>query len=383
MHFGFVLPLVLAIVAIYHPPLLAKSDRQTTVSIHQGKWHLNGKVTYPGAKAEGLLMNVRMVNAVFEDANDKTRPKNFDADVNTDRFIRKIPDYVDHGVRAFTLCLQGGTPGYEGAVNTCFRPDGSLRESYLKRVQKVIEVCDRHGAVVILGCYYQRQDQILRDEKAVKAGVVNVVRWIRKMKFGNVVLEITNEFGHGGFNHAILKSAKGQVELIQLAKKIHPKLLVSTSDLGGGSFQDTVARASDFLLIHFNNTRLENYQARIKSLKKYGKPIVCNEDQKYGKDGAKAAQLCVENGASWGLMEEHLNQHFPFTFKGAADDPAIYDMLKTLAKAGNEKWSFVGKKEKNCNHDGSLDAQQGDNTDHGAMDVEDQLVVGMIPGKRS
>ena len=65
--------------------------RSSGVSIVQGKWRINGKVTYPGTRAEGLLMNVRMVNAVFEDRNDTTRPQGFDPDANTDAFIRQIP----------------------------------------------------------------------------------------------------------------------------------------------------------------------------------------------------------------------------------------------------------------------------------------------------
>ena len=77
-----------------------------------------------------------------------------------------------HGVNAFTLSLQGGMPGYEGALNSAFEPDGSLRESYLARVARVIEACDRAGLVVILGCFYQRQDQVLADEAAVRAAVV-------------------------------------------------------------------------------------------------------------------------------------------------------------------------------------------------------------------
>ena len=44
----------------------------TEVSIAADQWRINGEVTYPGAKAEGLLMNVRMVNSVFEDANVMT-----------------------------------------------------------------------------------------------------------------------------------------------------------------------------------------------------------------------------------------------------------------------------------------------------------------------
>ena len=230
--------LVLLLVALLASPGLHSQPesqgavRSTRVSIVDGQWHINGKVTYPGAKAEGLLMNVRMVNAVFEDANDTTRPKGFDPDANTDAFIRQIPDYVASGVRAFTLCLQGGMPGYEGAVNSAFNPDGSLRDAYLKRVRRVIEACDRHGAVVILGCYYQRQDQILKDEAAVRAGVVNVARWVQDSGFTNVVLEIANEFAHRGFDHAILKRSPGRSRADRAGEEDRPGLLVSTSGHG-------------------------------------------------------------------------------------------------------------------------------------------------------
>jgi hypothetical protein len=299
------------------------------VSIRQGRWFLNDAITHRGAKAEGLLMNVRVVNAVFEDAN---RP-DFDPGANTEEFVARIPDYAAHGVRAFTLGLQGGFPGYEGAVNSAFNPDGSLRTDYMHRVMRVIEACDRNGAVVILGCYYQRQDQILMDEKAVRAGVLNTVRWIDESSYNNVALEIANEFNHSGFDHPILKRPEGQVELIRLAKNALPKLLVSTSGLGDGRLPDNVARASDFLLIHFNGTKIEDIPARIAALKKFDKPIVCNEDEKTGMEGARAAELCVANGASWGLMQVEVNQHFPFTFQGAADDPEVYAAIQRLTLA--------------------------------------------------
>jgi murein DD-endopeptidase MepM/ murein hydrolase activator NlpD len=302
----------------------------TRVAIRDGRWLLNDRITYPGAQAEGLLMNVRMVNAVFEDRN---RPE-FDPNANADEFIAQIPDYVAHGVRAFTLSLQGGMPGYEGAVNSAFHADGSLRDSYLRRVRRVIEACDRHGAVVIFGCYYQRQDQILRDEAAVRAGVVNAARWITDSGLTNVMLEIANEFGHGGFNHRLLKTAEGIAELIGLAKATCPSLLVSASGLGNGRLPDGVARASDFLLIHFNNTRVEDIPARIEALRRFNKPIVCNEDEKVGEQGARAAELSVANGASWGLMLVEVNQHLPFTFQGAADDPQVYTAIERLTAAG-------------------------------------------------
>jgi CubicO group peptidase (beta-lactamase class C family) len=300
--------------------------RRTRVAIKKDRWYLNDVVTYRGTKAAGRLMNVRMVNAVFEDA----RRRGFDAEANTDRFLGALPDYVSHGVRAFTINLQGGMPGYEGAVNSAFDADGNLRDAYLRRVRRVIEACDRRGVVIILGCYYQRQDQVLKNDDAVRAGVVNVAQWLRGCGFTNVVLEIANEFGHDGFDHRLLRTAAGQVELLRLAKKTHPELLVSTSGLGGGTVPAEVARAADFLLIHFNGTKLADIPARVKALRQFGKPIVCNEDAKTGDAGGRAAKLCVANGASWGLMLEKVNQHYPFTFRGAADDKVVYAALKKL-----------------------------------------------------
>ncbi|HEU5117616.1 MAG TPA: serine hydrolase, partial [Isosphaeraceae bacterium] len=281
---------------------------------------------------EGLLMNVRMVNAVFE---DRGRP-DLDPGAITERFLEKLPEYARHGVRAFTIGLQGGMPGYEGAVNSAFNPDGSLRRSYLDRVQSVIEACDRHGIVVILGCYYQRQDQVLTDDDAVRAGVVHVARWLRDSGYRNVVLEIANEFDHNGFDHALLRSVEGEIELIQLARETAPGLLVSTSGLGHGRYPAEMARSVDFLLIHFNSTPLDEIPARLSALKSFGKPIVCNEDDKAGDEAARAAELCVQGGASWGYMAEKVNQHAPFRFDGAEDDPIVYARLKALTSPSDQ-----------------------------------------------
>ncbi|MGB4728542.1 MAG: hypothetical protein WBH86_14140, partial [Thermogutta sp.] len=75
---------------------LAKTGtRRTVVSIDGTRWLINGQVTYPGSPAEGLLMNVRMVNATFEDLNRQ----DFDPEANTERFLAHLPDYVAHGIR--------------------------------------------------------------------------------------------------------------------------------------------------------------------------------------------------------------------------------------------------------------------------------------------
>lgn len=301
----------------------------TTLTIQNTNWLLNHQITYPGAAAEGLLMNVRMVNATFEDRNRT----DFDPDANTDTFIASIPDYYNHGIRAFTLCLQGGMPGYEGAMNSAFEPDGSLRPDYLKRVGRVIETCDQQGIAIILSCFYQRQDQILENADAIRQGVINTVQWITDQQYAHVMIEIANEHAHRGFTHDIIRDPEGQVELIQLAKKMAPQLIVTTSGMGSGRLDERIAQAGDFLIIHFNNTDIQDVPERIEALKHFAKPIVCNEDTKINARGAEVASLCVQHHCSWGLMRSRVNQNYPFVFEGAKDDPQTYARLKALTSA--------------------------------------------------
>ena len=100
-----------------------------------------------------------------------------------------------------------------------------------------------------------------------------------------------------------------------------PDLLVSTSGLGHGRMNDRVAKEVDFILIHFNGTKVEDIPKRINALKKYNKPIVCNEDDKIGEEAALALRASVKNACSWGFMYNKLNQYEPFEFNGYHDDP--------------------------------------------------------------
>ncbi|MCA9050810.1 MAG: hypothetical protein KDA89_18860, partial [Planctomycetaceae bacterium] len=271
---------------------------QTVVSISGARWLINGRPTNVGTPCEGLLMNVRMVNATFE---DRGRP-DFDANANTARFIARIPDYAAHGVNAFTLNLQGGMPGYEGAVNSAFHPDGSLRNDILQRAERVIRACDAKGLVVILGLFYQRQSKILRDEAAVRYGVVNAVRWVRSLDCGNVVVEIANEYPHRGFVHDVIRSPEGQAALIRLAQETAPGLLVTASGYGDGRVHPEVAEACDFLTPHWNGTKVADIPNRVSALRRFNKPVVCNEDDKTGAAAVAALRSSIESGAGYGLM---------------------------------------------------------------------------------
>jgi len=168
------------------------------ISIDGATWLFDARPLHPDSPAEGLLINVRMVNSVFED----DRPDlpqvlaGFQADANTDQFIARMPDYVAHGVDAFTISLQGGTPGYEGAVNSAFNANGTLRDAYLKRVSRVIHAADANGCAIILSCLYQRQHSHMRalsDKISIHAAITNTARWVASQGFTQVVLEISNE----------------------------------------------------------------------------------------------------------------------------------------------------------------------------------------------
>src|SRR3954447_5563203 len=48
------------------------ADR-TVVTLQGGNFFVNGQVTNPGSPAEGLLMNSRMIQGLFDDSNSSTK----------------------------------------------------------------------------------------------------------------------------------------------------------------------------------------------------------------------------------------------------------------------------------------------------------------------
>ena len=162
--------------------------------------------------------------------------------------------------------------------------------------------------------------------------MVNTAKWIQAKGFRRCRPGNRNEFNHPGFDHRILKSPEGEVELIRLAKRTVPRLLISTSGLGDGLQDDGVARASDFRPHPFQLDSIEgNSEPRQRLEEVPASPLSATKIKRRVNKPAKAAELSVANGASWGLMLEKLNQHFPFTFHGVADDPVVYATLKNLS----------------------------------------------------
>jgi len=274
-------------------------SRRTTLTIRGDAFYINGQPTYRGRtfngkKVEGLLMNTRMVQGIFDDLNPETVSRwnypdtgKWDPERNTNEFVAAMPEWKAHGVLAFTINLQGGTPGgpgrgraagaagagapaaagastaagapnAPGAVNaaggqpgqgqgraggrgpagptlenTAIDPDGNLRSAYMARLERILDRADELGMVAIVGFFYFGQAQRLKDEDAVKQAVLNATNWILDHGYKNVLVEVNNECNVGNYPD-ILRPPR-LPELFDLVRKQtrDGRHLMVTSSFGG------------------------------------------------------------------------------------------------------------------------------------------------------
>ena len=199
--------------------------RRTDVSIRGDAFYINGRPTYAGRmfngkRIEGLLMNIRVVQGIFDDLNPETASrwvypdtKRWDPDRNTTRV-----HCGDAGVEASRRAglhdqPAGGSPGFAGGrgrgrgaapagaavpdaagrgapagapegnaptappegggrgagrgpagpqlENSAIDPDGNLRPAYIGRLERILDKADELGMVAIVGYFYFGQDQRL------------------------------------------------------------------------------------------------------------------------------------------------------------------------------------------------------------------------------
>jgi len=307
--------------------LLAAAGRRTTVSIRGDAFLINGSPTYPGreymgSKIEGLLMNSRVVQGIFDDSNPETRERwrypdtgKWDPERNTREFIAAMPTWRAHGLLAFTLNLQGGSPeGYSKGQpwrNSAIEPDGSLRGDYMGRLERILDKADELGMVAIVGLFYFGQDQHVRDEAAVRRAVTGSAQWLLERNYRNAMIEVANETNSRSFDHEILQPRRIH-ELIRLAQSVSVKgnrLPAGTSYGGGRIPEANVVAASDFLLLHGNGVkdpaRITEMIAQTKKVPGYRTmPILFNEDDHFDFEKPLNNMLAaVRSYVSWGYFD--------------------------------------------------------------------------------
>ena len=300
--------------------------RRTTVTIAGDEFHINGQPTcagrtWRGHKIQGLLLNSRMVQGIFDDRNPETVKQwaypdtgQWDAERNTREFIAAMAEWRRHGLLAFTLNLQGGSPqGYSQNQpwhNSAIEADGSLRADYLGRLDRILDRADKLGMVVILGFFYFGQDQRLQDEAAVLRATDNTTRWILDHGYRNVLIEINNEC-NVRYDHAILqpKRVHELIERVKNTRREGRRLLMGTSYGGGTVPLENVVRASDFLLMHGNGVsdpnRIAAMVRQARAVPGYvPRPILFNEDDHFDFDKPlNNFVAALSEYASWGYFD--------------------------------------------------------------------------------
>lgn len=305
----------------------ALAASKTAVSIEGEKFLINGQPTYAGRTwkghtIEGLLMNARMVQGVFDDRNPDTVGRwaypdtgRWDAERNHREFLAAMPTWRAHGLLAFTINFQGGNPaGYSPRqpwINDAYLPDGSLRPEYAERMARIIDFADELGMVVILGYFYFGQDHHLADEAAVIRATDEVTRWILGHGWRNVLVEVNNETSRG-YDHAILRPERVH-ELIERVKQTTAddgrRLLVTTSYPGDTVPGENVLRVSDYVLLHGNGVHQpEGITKLVKQTRNAPgyrpMPIVFNEDDHFNFEvPVNNFTVAISEYTSWGYFD--------------------------------------------------------------------------------
>jgi hypothetical protein len=306
---------------------------QTRIEIQGDRFLLNGAPTYAGhsyqgLRIEGLLMNSRMVQAIFDDLNPETRGQwaypdtgKWDPERNVSEFLAAMPVWRSHGLLAVTLNLQGGNPrGYHPDQpwhNSAWTEEGDFRPEYLARLERVLRRADELGMVVILGLFYFGQDERLRDEAVIRSACDRAAEWLLSEGYENVLVEIDNECDVPRYEHEILQPHRVHELIEQVKAMTHEgrRLLVGTSYGGGSIPGDTVVKVSDFALVHGNGVedpaRIAEMVRQTRALPSYRPmPILFNEDDHFRFEQPTNNFLAaVGEYASWGYFDPGENDY--------------------------------------------------------------------------
>lgn len=341
--------------------------QHTKISIEGDVFHINDEITYKGRywsgkRIEGLLLNSRMVQGIFDDLNPETvhqwtytDTNKWDADRNVQEFIESMPTWLAHGVLAFTLNLQGGSPyGYskdQPWINSAIDSEGNLHDGYMTRLERIITRADELGMIVILGLFYFGQEKILNDSLAIENAVDNTINWLFDKGYRNVLVEINNEC-NVRYQQPLLMPDNVH-KLIHRAQNINREgyqYLVGTS-YGGGTIPKTnVVEASDFLLLHGNGV---NDPAGITDMVRQTRkvvgyrpmPILFNEDDHFKFDQPTNNFIAAINEyASWGFFDYRMEnesydqgyQSVPVNWRISSErKKGFFNLAKHLAMSGS------------------------------------------------
>ena len=322
-------------------------------------------------EAAGRLMNIRVAQALFDD--EWLTERSFDPDANTDSVIRALDLWREHGVYNITVSLQGGNTGYgttvpevrraknayqsgpaEGLHVSAFRPDGSLKPAWGRRLVRLTRALDKRGMILTLTYFYQGQDEVLESPAAIRNAVAQATDFLIDQDLRNVIIEIANEVGHSGFDHGhyIRDDLATLIRLAQsrfAAKHAPFRLPVSASGLGNLGVPSGIRETADLTIIHGNDRPPEFKLRRVPELladPALPGPIYMNEDDNGRDPSLRNLELELASldavwsgGASWGYMPWRQVQMFPFRFYTPTGEDPDAQYFRAVLRAMQRRYS--------------------------------------------
>lgn len=255
-------------------------------TIQSGKFVINGVVSNKGHRSEGTLMNVRTIQAVFDDTNSVSKhlypdTHKWDPARQTAEFVGNLSSWKSYGINAFTVGMMGGITGSYTHNCDAWYPNGTLKCDYLCRLKSILDKADSLGLIPTVSFFHFENVGQFSSPSVVPTAIDNLAQWLLPYK-NKIIVEVTNECG---ISQSSLKTMKVDCpNIIGYFQKLRKMGFKVGNSVGGAHSKPTTAMLQnmDVVFLHANGftnpSQLTSMVATVKSSAGYsGQPIVYNE----------------------------------------------------------------------------------------------------------
>lgn len=252
----------------------------TTISKSGFNWLINGVLPNAGRPdGEGQLLGYRWVQGIFDEPSPPAADTyayngrfdrvdaTYDPDRNVDELIANLHKHRNKGVRAFSLCLQGGAlmdtgldppdkylRGTSGV--SAWNANGTMKTAWRDRLIRVLNAADAYGMIVQLQCFYRTRLDVLTDNTAVVNAMNYVIDLLKDPSeagkppgkvYRNVIMEVCNELT--STPHTVINDTNLQdtiADLKSYCSTNYPGEVLYWSTSRGSGYTPTLATATEF-----------------------------------------------------------------------------------------------------------------------------------------
>ena len=157
---------------------------------------------------------------------------------NTQKLISVLEDYKRYGVNSVSIYVMGSSGGYSDP----FKRNGkAVEKGHLNRLKRIIEACQEHAIVPIVGIFYQRtlaSDSLrnLDSERQIYNAVKTLTKAIRPYR--NVIINIANEQNSSYYRQYKAFDFNDPQNIIDLCR--HVKKYDAERIVGAGGYNDSL-----------------------------------------------------------------------------------------------------------------------------------------------